>query len=411
MRVLVLGGGAAGMIAAWRAASLGHSVLLLEANGRLGVKLRISGGGKCNITHAGPINEVLAAFRKTQASFLRPAFHRFSNEDVLELLRREGVETYVRENGRVFPEDRPGSSGAVVAALERVLHRAEVEVRFGARVAGFSGASPRLEALVLEDGTQVQADSYVLATGGASYPETGTRGDLLVLLKGLGIPVQPWAPALAPIPLREPHPEWEGVALRGGTLQLRAGVEGKRLAAFSGDLVFTRTGISGPAPLELSRAVEEARCAQGAWLVYALTTERDEALDAELQSLQQRNPHLALRTWLQHYLPERLCAPAVERLGLPREQRFKDLPRVARLRLVALVGGFPLGEPGPVPLARGEVAAGGVCLEAVDPHTMAVKGWENLRICGELLDIDGPVGGYNLQAAFSTGYVAGALSM
>jgi len=409
MRVLVLGGGAAGMIAAWRAASLGHRVMLLEANGRLGVKLRISGGGKCNITHAGPLKEILAVFRKEQARFLRPAFHCFSNEDVIRLLQREGVATYVRENGRVFPEDRPGSAGEVVAALEGVLGRAGVEVRFGARVAGLAGALPRLEALVLEDGTQVQADCFVLATGGASYPETGTRGDVLAMLKGLGIPVQPWAPALAPIPLRTPHPEWEGVALRGGTLQLRTGMEGKRLAAFSGDLVFTRTGISGPAALELSRVVEDARRSHAAWLSYVLTSECEAALDAALQALQQENPHLALRTWLQHYLPERLCTPVVEGLGLPRDQRLKDLPRAARLRLVTLVSGFPLGEPSPVPLARGEVAAGGVRLQAVDPHTMAVKDWENLRICGELLDIDGPVGGYNLQAAFSTGYVAGSL--
>lgn len=409
MRVLVLGGGAAGMIAAWRAASLGHRVLLLEANGRLGVKLRISGGGKCNITHAGPLKEILAVFRKEQARFLRHAFHCFSNEAVVDLLRREGVATYVRENGRVFPEDRPGSAAEVVAALERVLRRAGVEVRFGARVVGLAGTLPRLEALLLEDGTRLQADCYVLATGGASYPETGTRGDLLAMLKGLGIPVRSWTPALAPIPLREPHPEWEGVALRGGTLHVRAGAEGKRLATFAGDILFTRTGISGPAALELSRAVEDARRSQGAWLGYVLSSEREEQLDAELQRLQQGKPHLALRTWLQRYLPERLCAPAVERLGLSGEQRFKDLPRAARQRLVALVQGFPLGEPGPVSLARGEVAAGGVSLQAVDPHTMAVKGWENLRTCGELLDVDGPVGGYNLQAAFSTGFAAGSI--
>ncbi len=408
MRILVVGGGAAGMIAAWRAASVGHRVLLLEANGRLGVKLRISGGGKCNITHAGSPQEVLAVFRKEQARFLRPAFHDFGSEDVLELLHREGVATYVRENGRVFPEDRPGSAAEVVAALERTIHRAGVEVRFGVRVASLAGSRPHLEALVLEDGTRLQGDGYVLAAGGASYPETGTRGDVLAMLEDLGIPVRPWAPALAPIPLRKPHPEWEGVALRDGALQLRAGREGKRLAAFPGDVVFTRAGISGPAALELSRTVEEARRSRSAWLEYALTSEREEALDAALQGLQQGNPHLALRTWLQRYLPERLCAPAVAGLGLSGDQRFKDLPRAARLRLVALVRGFPLGEPGPVPLARGEVAAGGVRLEAVDPSTMAVQGWKNLRVCGELLDIDGPVGGYNLQAAFSTGYAAGS---
>ncbi len=409
MRILVMGGGAAGMMAAWRAAILGHAVILLEANGRLGVKLRISGGGKCNLTHAGPLKEVLAAFRKPQARFLRPAFHAFGNEDLRTLLHQEGVETYVRENGRVFPVDRPGSAADVVRALEGLLDRAGVEVRFGARVVGLRGAAPRLEALELEDGTRLKADGFVLAAGGASYPETGTRGELLEILKGLGIPGHPWAPALAPIPLREPHPEWEGVALREGALRLRSGREGKRLAQFSGDILFTRSGLTGPAALELSREVEAARRAGGAWLEYSLSPESEEALDSELQRLQSGNPHLALRTWLQRFLPERLCPPTVQSLGLPSDQRMKDLPREARRHLVSRVCGFPLGEPGPVPLSRGEVAAGGVSLDAVDPHTMAVKGWENLRVCGELLDIDGPVGGYNLQAAFSTGYVAGSL--
>lgn len=409
MRILVLGGGAAGMIAAWRAACLGHAVTLLEANGRLGVKLRISGGGKCNVTHAGPVKELLAAFPKAQARFLRPALHAFSNEDLLALLRGEGVETYVRANGRVFPADRPGSASEVVAALEGLLRRTGVDVRFHARVHGLLGAEPRLEGLILENGTHLKADRYVLAAGGASYPETGTRGEILGILKGLGIPVRPWFPALAPIPLVRPRPEWEGVALREGTLHVRSGREGKRIAEFPGDLLFTRSGISGPAVLELSQEVEAARRGGAAWLEYALSPASEASLEVELRELQPGNPHLAVRTWLQRFLPERLCAPAVIGLGLPADQRMKDLPREARRRLVALVRAFPLGEPGPVPLSRGEVAAGGVRLEAVDPHSMAVKGWENLRVCGELLDINGPVGGYNLQAAFSTGYVAGSL--
>ncbi len=120
------------------------------------------------------------------------------------------------------------------------------------------------------------------------------------------------------------------------------------------------------------------------------------------------NPHLAARTWLQRWLPERLCGPALGLAGLPEDQRLKDLPRAGRKALLALVRAFPLGEPGAVDLERGEVCAGGVRLEAVDPATMALKGWDNLRVCGELLDVDGPVGGYNLQAAFSTGYAAGS---
>ncbi len=407
-KVIVVGGGAAGLVAAWRAASLGHRVTLLEANGRLGVKLRISGGGKCNITHEGPPKALLAAFSKEQARFLRPSLHAFDNEAVLDLLHREGVETYTRDNGRVFPQDRPGSAGAVVAAFETLVRRAGVEVRTGARVTALLGQAPRLEGLLLEEG-RVTADAMILATGGASYPETGTRGEVLGWLQGLGVPIRPWFPALAPIPLQRPRFAWEGVALRGGELRLSAGPEGRRLGAFAGDLVFTKAGISGPAALELSQVTEQARRSGFAWLTYASRLEPAEAVDAALQAEQRENPRLLAATWVQRHLPERLVLPLLEEAGVGRALMLKDLPKAARKALVGLVTALPLGEPQPVSLARGEVAAGGVDLSTVDPRTMALRGWENLRVCGELLDLDGPVGGYNLQAAFSTGFAAGSI--
>jgi len=407
LRVLVAGGGAAGMMAAWRAAGQGHAVTLLEANESLGMKLRISGGGKCNVTHDGPVRQLLAAFSPAQARFLRPALHGFDNAAVVELLWREGVETRARDNGRVFPLDRPGSAALVTAAFEALVRRAGVRVRLGARVMELQGARPRLEALVLAGGERLEADRFILATGGASYPRSGTRGEFLGWLERLGVPVAPWFPALAPIPLRRPRPDWEGVALREGLLTLRAGPEGRILGSHAGDILFTRTGITGPAALELSGRVEAARRSGAAWLSYALDPAGAD-LDAELQRDQGGNPHLAARTWLLRWLPERTCAQALLEAGLPADQRLKDLPRAGRRALVALVGGFPLGEPGPVPLERGEVCAGGVRLESVDPATMALKDWDNLRVCGELLDLDGPVGGYNLQAAFSTGYAAGS---
>jgi len=405
---MVVGGGAAGLVASWRAASLGHRVTLLEANGRLGVKLRISGGGKCNITHDGPPKALLAAFAQEQARFLRPSLHAFGSDAVLDLLRREGVETYTRDNGRVFPLDRPGSAAAVVEAFESLARRAGVVVRTGARVTGLLGVAPRLEGLLV-DGRELCADAFILATGGASYPETGTRGEVAGWLKDLGAPVRPWFPALAPIPLKQPRPAWEGVALRGGELRLGAGPEGRRLAAFSGDIVFTRAGISGPAALELSQATERARRDGAAWLAYASDQQAPEGVDAALQAAQRAHPRLLAASWLGQRLPERLVEPLLAPLGLGRGLMLKDLPREARRALVGLVTALPLGEPQAVPLARGEVAAGGVALSAVEPRTMALRGWGNLRVCGELLDIDGPVGGYNLQAAFSTGFAAGSL--
>lgn len=407
-KVVVVGGGAAGLVAAWRAASLGHRVLLLEANGRLGVKLRISGGGKCNITHDGPPQALLAAFSKEQGRFLRPSLHAFDNGAVLALLRREGVETYTRDNGRIFPLDRPGSAAAVVVAFETLARRAGVEVRTGARVTALRGYAPRLEGLLLDE-AMVTADTYILATGGASYPETGTRGEVLGWLKGLGALVRPWFPALAPIPLQQARPAWEGVALRGGELRLSAGPEGRRLGAFAGDIVFTKSGISGPAALELSQTTEWARRDGPAWLAYASILDAPADLDAALQSEQRANPRLRAANWMGRHLPERLLEPLLQEAGMDPGLMLKDLPKAGRRTLVTLVTGLPLGEPQAVPLARGEVAAGGVALAAVDPRTMALQGWENLRVCGELLDIDGPVGGYNLQAAFSTGFMAGSL--
>jgi len=375
------------------------------------VKLRISGGGKCNITHEGAVNAVLSAFRKDQARFLRPSFHAFGNEDLLALLQRQGVETYVRDNGRVFPLDRPGSAAAVVTALVGLVQEAGVAVRMGARVTGLDGTAPRAASLRLEDGSTVQADHFILATGGASYPETGTRGETLGWLRALQVPVLPWFPALAPIPLRQGQPEWEGVALRGGALVLSAGEGGRRLAQHAGDILFTRVAITGPAALELSREAEAARRAGPAWLAYAFAAEAQEHLETALLAQQRDNPHLSVRNWLQRWVPERVAEASLGRLQIPPEQRLKDLPRTFRKALVGLVCAFPIGEPGAVNLARGEVAAGGVNLSAVDPRTMALKGWENLRVCGELLDVDGPVGGYNLQAAFSTGYAAGTIGV
>lgn len=405
-KVIVVGGGAAGLVAAWRAASLGHAVVLLEANGRLAVKLRISGGGKCNITHDGPPKALLAAFSAAQARFLRPSLHAFDNRAVMELLRREGVETYTRDNGRVFPLDRPGSAAAVVGAFETLVRRAGVDVRLGARVTALEGRAPRLAAVVVGE-ERISGDAFILATGGASYPETGTRGEVLGWLRGLGVPVQPWFPALAPVPLTRPRPAWEGVALRGGELRLSAGPEGRRLGAFAGDVLFTRTGLSGPAALELSQATERARRDGAAWLTYASVIEVPEAVEAALLAESRSNPRLGLATWAQRYLPERLVDPLLQEAGVDRALMLKDLSKGARRALVGLVTALPLGEPTSVPLARGEVAAGGVDLAAVDPRTLALRDWENLRVCGELLDLDGPVGGYNLQAAFSTGFAAG----
>lgn len=403
--VVVVGGGAAGLIAAWRSALAGQETLLVEANPRMGVKVRISGGGKCNVTHGGPVKDLLAAFPVNQGRFLRPALHAFSNADLLDLLRREGVDTYERPDGRVFPMDRPGSAQQVVEVLLGLAERAGAQLLPNARVGGLAVQGSRITGLRI--GTEfTQAGRVILATGGASYPRTGTRGEGLGWLRGLGLPVKAWAPALAPIPLQRPRPEWEGVALRGGELRFRAAAAGPLLGRCAGDLLFTRAGITGPAALHLSEAVEAARRRGPALLEYAFVRNAD-ALQRQLLDLAAAQGDTSLRRWLGGWLPERVASALLLEWGLPNDLRLGQLGREPRRRAVAALAGIDLGPAGVVPLEQGEVCAGGLDLGAVDPHTMAVKGWENLAVCGELLDLNGPVGGYNLQAAFSTGFLAG----
>ena len=403
--MVVVGGGAAGLIAAWRSALTGSETLLLEANPRAGVKVRISGDGKCNVTHAGPVKDLLAAFPPAQARFLRPGFHAFSNADLVELLRREGVETYARQDGRVFPLDRPGTAQLVVEALQEIARRAGARLRTEARVEGLQAAGGRVLGLRMGSGLLV-CSQVILATGGASYPRTGTRGEALQWLRDLGLPVQPWFPALAPIPLLRPRPEWEGVAFRGGELRLRAQEDAAVQARFAGDILYTRTGISGPAALELSEAVERCRRTAGAWLDYAFVKDAG-TVQGELLADAARQPDASVRRWLSQWLPDRVAAALPQEWGLPADLRLHRLAKVDRQKVLRAITGFPLGSAGQVPLEQGEVCAGGLELAAVDPRTMAVRGWQNLKVCGELLDVNGPVGGYNLQAAFSTGFLAG----
>ena len=299
--------------------------------------------------------------------------------------------------GMTVPESYGGAGVdflSYILALEQIAY-SDASVAVTMSVNNSVACAP-----ILSFGTEAQKQRYLKPLA---------SGEVLGWLKGLGVPVRPWFPALAPIPLQRPRPAWEGVSLREGELRLAAGVTGRRLSAYKGDLVFTKAGVSGPAALELSQAGEQARRDGAAWLTYASRLEPAEAVEAALLEEQRTNPRLLAATWLQRYLPERLVAPLLQEAGLERDLMLKELPKAGRKALVALVTALPLGEPQPVPLARGEVAAGGVELGAVDPRTMALNGWDNLRVCGELLDVDGPVGGYNLQAAFSTGYAAGSI--
>jgi hypothetical protein len=401
--IVVVGGGAAGMIAAWRAAMLGAPVLLLEKNARLGIKLHISGGGKCNITHDGDMEAVRADFVPHEARFLRPAFMRFTNQDVLALLKPYGVETYTRPDGRIFPVS--GRAEDVVDALEDTARKGGVEIRCNSPVERIEAAEGRVRGVVVK-GQRLPARAVILAVGGNTYPKTGTTGDGFRWARELGHTIVPLRAALAPLYLDPvPPPEWNGVAFRDCVLRAR---QGKVIARWRGDLLFTFKGISGPTALGVSRDVALAMESGPVTVDADLLPGRQPAeISAELLDPEHRRRRLGVRSLLDAWLPNRLVPALMEKAGIPLGTSLAQLPRRERNVLVDLLKVFPLGTVRAVPLERGEVTAGGVALEEVDPHTMASRKVAGLYLCGEILDIAGPVGGYNLQAAFTTGYVAG----
>jgi hypothetical protein len=392
------------LVAAWSAAVTGASVLLLERNQRLGAKILISGGGKCNITHGGSLLDVLDGFSAPQARFLKPSLYHFSNTDLIRLIESNGLVTHVRHDGRVFPRD--GNAKDVVGIFERLLAGAGVMVLRGAPVCEILAADGAVFGVRTESGDHY-ARTVVITTGGVSYPRTGTTGDGHGWASRLGHTIVPLRPALAPIAVRPPAPvEWRGVALRGGVLCLLS--DGVERARCEGDLLFSHEGVTGPAALELSNAASEAMAAGDARLAYDFVPTMNPAeVDEELQAEILRHRGRTLQSILDLRLPDRVVPAVLAAAGVDGSTKGYVLTRAQRRALGSTLKRWDLGAVAGVDIARGEVTAGGVALGEVDPHTMRSRKVRGLYLAGEILDVAGRVGGYNLQAAFSTGFVAG----
>lgn len=399
--IVVVGAGAAGIIASWRAAQLGAKVLLVEKNSRIGTKILVSGGGKCNITHDGDLEDVLRAFRPAEARFIRPSCYRFTNREIVRMLTSRGLEVYTRPDGRIFPVHQTAKD--VVAILGSYLRDVGVELRLSTPVKRITHEGNRVTGVETEQGP-IACDRVILSVGGSSYPGTGTTGDGYPWVKELGHTLVKVRAALAPIYLQidEKWPEERaGIALRDILLKAR---QGKEIARWRGDLLFTHHGVSGPAALGVSRIVAERFGAQPIFLEVDLApdSQHEEVLE-NLNAWIKDNPRKGLAAYADQYVPERLSRLVFESVKEPVSQ----ISQKAKNRAVETIKAWPLGKVRAIPLEKGEVVAGGVSLDEVDPHTMRSLKCEGLYLCGEILDIAGPVGGYNLQAAFATGFVAG----
>lgn len=408
--IVVVGGGAGGMCAALGAAARSKAmgaavrIVLLERNPRVGIKIRISGGGKCNITHEGSIEDVLRLgfLDISERRFLKHAFYRYTNLDILAMLERHGVAWHARENGRIFPDS--GRADDVLHAFEEELREAGVEVINDARVSKLRRAGEGFE--LLTDQQDLTCDALILATGGVSYQKVGTTGDGIRFAESLGHEIIPLRSALAPIYLTPTPPsELHGVAVREATLKVHRDHE--ILSSAEGDVLITHRGISGPATLDISRqaalALEEAPIRMS---IDMLSVSIDEAHHL-LVKLQQERATQQIKTWLEEIVPNRLAPYILRAAGIEVDSKWNSLKRDARSELLKTLTGFALGQVADIPIDRGEVSAGGVSLKDISSKTMMSKKLPRLFFAGEMLDIAGEIGGYNHQAAYSTGWVAG----
>jgi predicted Rossmann fold flavoprotein len=400
--VVVAGAGAAGLMAAIRAAECSRRVLILEKNRKPGVKILMSGGTRCNITHDTDNRGIVAAYGPP-GKFLHSALAALSVQDTIAFFEGEGVPTKVEETGKVFPVSNRALD--VLNALLRRLQHSGATLSLGEPLTDLSRVDTGYSLATLS--RTIVAPKVILTTGGQSYPGSGTTGDGYALAAKLGHSIVPPRPALTPITVDAPWlADLRGITVPDVLVQVMA--HDKPLVARRGSLLFAHFGLSGPVILDVSRVVS-GHSQPGALcleldLLPALSEDKFEEW-LRVESLAQGKKQLAVL--LAERLPRRLCDGLLRQAGLAADRRAAGLRREDRTKLVASVKRLRLRIRGTLGFEKAEVTAGGVALEEVDSRDMQSKLAPDLYLAGEILDLDGPIGGYNFQAAWSTGWLAG----
>ena len=402
-KILVAGGGAAGMMAALFAARAGASVTLLERNEKLGKKIYITGKGRCNLTNDCSLEEFLRQVPRNPR-FLYGALNRFGPQDMMALMEEAGCPVEVQRGQRVFPRSEKASD--VIRALARLMEQAGVRVRLHSRIQSLIVQEGRAAGVVLESGERLEADAVILALGGQSYPMTGSTGDGYALAREAGHHVLPPEAVLSALETVENWPRaLQGLALKNVRLTLRSGR--KTLYTELGEMLFTHFGISGPLVLEMSchLPAELAQAQVTLDLKPGLTPEQ---LDLRLQRDFAAQPRKQLQNVLPGLLPLRLSALFPDLAGVSGERICGQITRGEREQLGAALKALPITLRARRPLAEAIVTRGGVDVKEIQPATMESKLLPGLYFAGEMIDVDAHTGGFNLQIAFSTGALAGS---
>lgn len=418
-RILVIGGGAAGMMAAIAAADSGAAVSLIEKNEKLGKKLFITGKGRCNVTNAGEL-ETLFANCVSNEKFLYSAFYGFDNRAVMALLEEAGCPLKIERGDRVFPVSDHSSD--VIAALTRMLKKREVEVLLQTQVKELlvkdSGQAAAVDGVLLTDGRRLNADSVIVSTGGLSYPSTGSTGDGYGFALKTGHRLVETMPSLVPFNTKE---EWcrelMGLSLRNVSASLEA--DGKLLFEAFGEMLFTHFGVSGPLILSassyyvhwLSRYRQRQKKKEDVPAVRLFIDLKPalfmEQLDKRLLRDFEENKNRQFKNALNGLFPGKLIPVMISLSGIHPDKKVNEITKEERKRFAELIKKLPLTVTGIRDYKEAIITMGGVSVKDVNPSTMESKKVSGLYFAGEVLDLDALTGGFNLQIAWSTGHLAG----
>jgi predicted Rossmann fold flavoprotein len=402
--IAVIGGGPAGMIAAGRAAELGVKVVLIEKNEVLGKKLLLTGKGRCNFTHNELDIRKFAEKYGRNGRFLYRALSVFGVKEVIDFFESRGVKGKVEQGDRIFPEN--GNVQDILNVLLKYLSEGKVTILYNVEVINFKHEDRKISQVILRD-RQIIADKFIICTGGKSYPQTGSTGDGYHWARQLGHTIIEPVPALNPIKISEKWvKELQGLSLKNISLKLFQ--NGKKQDERFGEMLFTHFGVSGPIVMDLSKNIGTLLKRGPVKLILDLKPALDfKKLDKRIQRDLEKFKGRMFKNSLKGLLPLSMIPVIIRLSGIESEKQVDYLSREERIKLVHLLKELELSPTELLGFKWSVVTSGGIALKEVDPNTMCSKKIKNLYFAGEILDLDGPSGGYNLQECWSSGYLAG----
>lgn len=401
-KVIVIGAGPAGMMAAITAAK-DNKVLLLDGNERIGKKLFITGKGRCNVTNSKDISEFFD-YIPGNPYFLYSSLYTYTNQDTMSFFEEQGIKLKIERGGRVFPESDKSSD--IIKGLSNGLSKSNVEIRLNSKVTDIFFEDNIITEVEINNSIRIKGDHYIIATGGASYPLTGSRGEGQKFAKVFGHNIIPLKPSLVPIEVNE---KWikdiMGLSLKNVQVSLWEKDGKKPIYKNIGEMIFTHFGISGPLILSASRFIKENK-------EYEIILDlkpglQDNELDKRIQKDFKKFINKDFKNSLDELLPRKLIPRIIEISEIPENKKVNEITKEERKRLVKEIKQFKMTVKGLRPIEEAIVTAGGIDTKEIDPSTMKSKIINNLSFAGEVIDVDAFTGGYNVQVALSTGYIAG----